>query len=463
MKKIDLIFTAILVPLDYVMIFIAGVAAYHLRIGRVIQEIRPVFYEINLNEYLIIIALVAVVFVLAFAISGLYAIRRRQGFMHEFGRIFIGCSAAMTIIIIVIFFQREYFSSRFIILFGWLFSFFFVSIGRGLVRWIQQILLKRGVGLRSVIMVGPDPVTEELARELHKNPTLGFRVIGRYETFSDDARKELVEKVDDHRVHEIIVGHRGLPNGEMLAIKEFADEHHIGFHYIAGLFEFQSPHVQLSTIADIPVVEVLRTRLDGWGKIWKRLFDIVLSFIGLVIISPLLLLTALLIKIDSQGTVIVRLERVGDKGEKFRLYKFRSMVMNAHSLKKELLKFNDRRDGPLFKIKDDPRVTRVGKVIRKLSLDEWPQLVNVLKGEMSLVGPRPHEPEEVGRYEKWQKKLLSIKPGMTGLAQISGRSELQFKEEARLDIYYIQNWSIGLDVRILIKTPWVVLSARSAS
>ncbi|KKW13915.1 MAG: hypothetical protein UY52_C0035G0008 [Parcubacteria group bacterium GW2011_GWC2_49_9] len=260
-----------------------------------------------------------------------------------------------------------------------------------------------------------------------------------------------------------MVAQRGMPTNEMLPIKECADDYHLGFHYSAGLFEFQSPHIQLETIADVPVVEVLRTRLDGWGKIWKRIFDIVLSFLVMLLLSPIILLVSILIKIDSQGPVIVSLERIGERGKTFKFYKFRSMVKNAHLLKKELLRENDRRDGPLFKIKDDPRVTRVGRLIRKLSLDELPQLWNVFHGDMSLVGPRPHEPEEVQQYERWQRKLLTIKPGMTGLAQISGRSELKFAEEARLDIYYIQNWSIGIDLWILLKTPRVVLSGRTAS
>ncbi|KKW01506.1 MAG: hypothetical protein A2898_02760 [Candidatus Kerfeldbacteria bacterium RIFCSPLOWO2_01_FULL_48_11] len=463
MKKINLIFTALLVPIDYLMIFCAGLGAYYLRVGSFIQEIRPVFFEIDLGEYLTIIAVVGIFFLITFALAGLYSIRRHKGFMHEIGRVFIGCSAALTIIIIVIFFQREFFSSRFIILFGWLFSCVSVMVGRGIIRSIQRILLARGIGLRLVALVGSDPTSEELAGELHKNPSLGFRVAVRYEHFDDDAKKDLHDRVAADRIDDIIVAQRGMPTNEMLPIKECADDYHLGFHYSAGLFEFQSPHIQLETIADVPVVEVLRTRLDGWGKIWKRIFDIVLSFLVMLLLSPIILLVSILIKIDSQGPVIVSLERIGERGKTFKFYKFRSMVKNAHLLKKELLRENDRRDGPLFKIKDDPRVTRVGRLIRKLSLDELPQLWNVFHGDMSLVGPRPHEPEEVQQYERWQRKLLTIKPGMTGLAQISGRSELKFAEEARLDIYYIQNWSIGIDLWILLKTPRVVLSGRTAS
>ena len=139
------------------------------------------------------------------------------------------------------------------------------------------------------------------------------------------------------------------------------------------------------------------------------------------------------------------------------------MIQNAHSFKKNLIQLNERKDGPLFKIKNDPRITRVGRFIRKTSLDELAQLFNVLRGEMSLVGPRPHEPEEVANYKKHHKKLLTIKPGITGMAQISGRSDLVFEEEVKLDIYYIENWSLKLDLQIILKTPFVVLSTKSAS
>jgi lipopolysaccharide/colanic/teichoic acid biosynthesis glycosyltransferase len=150
---------------------------------------------------------------------------------------------------------------------------------------------------------------------------------------------------------------------------------------------------------------------------------------------------------------MVQLKRVGQKGKIFKMYKFRSMVKDAHLMKSEIKNLNERPDGPLFKMKNDPRVTTFGKFLRRTSLDELPQLFNVLAGEMSLVGPRPHEPEEVSEYQRGYRKLLTIKPGITGMAQVSGRSSLLFSEEAKLDIFYIENWSILLDLIILLKTP----------
>jgi lipopolysaccharide/colanic/teichoic acid biosynthesis glycosyltransferase len=186
-----------------------------------------------------------------------------------------------------------------------------------------------------------------------------------------------------------------------------------------------------------------------------------ISALGLIIFAPLFLILVVIIKLDSPGPALVKLERVGQKNKHFMLYKFRSMIPNAACLKKDLMSCNERK-GPLFKMKNDPRVTRFGKIIRQTSLDELPQLFNIFKGEMSLVGPRPHEPQEISRYERAHKQLLTIKPGLTGLAQISGRSELSFDKEAELDIYYIENWSLLLDLQIILMTIPVVLTKKNA-
>ncbi|EKD76628.1 MAG: undecaprenyl-phosphate glucose phosphotransferase [uncultured bacterium] len=226
--------------------------------------------------------------------------------------------------------------------------------------------------------------------------------------------------------------------------------------------------------AGIPLVELQRTSLQGWGRIFKRLTDIVLSSLALLVFLPLMIATALLVKFTSPGPVIYRNRRVGEAGKEFDTLKFRSMkqeycigdqfthTTEALKLEQELIERKSIKSGPLYKIQDDPRVTKLGSFIRKTSLDEFPQFINVLKGEMSLVGPRPHQPREVEKYQAAQKAVLNMKPGVTGLAQISGRSDLSFEEEIRLDSYYTENWSILLDVYILAKTPLILLKKRSA-
>ncbi|MCC7432050.1 sugar transferase [Candidatus Peregrinibacteria bacterium] len=197
----------------------------------------------------------------------------------------------------------------------------------------------------------------------------------------------------------------------------------------------------------------------------KRSFDFIGAICGIILLSPIMIITAILIKLDDpKGTIIFkflddgsRVKRVGQKGRLFNFYKFRSMKPNTHNLRYSELAHLDTRQGtPMVKIKNDPRITKIGSFIRKTSIDELPQLFNVLKGEMSLVGPRPHLPEEVAKYQKHHKFVLTLKPGITGMAQISGRSDLDFEKEVKLDTYYIENWSLLLDLKILIKTILVI-------
>jgi len=193
----------------------------------------------------------------------------------------------------------------------------------------------------------------------------------------------------------------------------------------------------------------------------KKIIDVGGAVLGLVFFSPLYLPITLAVKMESKGPVVVKLDRISG-GRKIKVYKFRSMVDGAHRMKKDLAHLNERRDGPLFKIKNDPRLTRVGRVIRKFRLDEIPQLYNVLKGEMSLVGPRPHEPEEVAAYPEGFRHLPFTKAGVTGFSQVSGASSLPFLKELEIDDYYLKNWSVGFDLKIIAKTLWIIFSDPTA-
>jgi exopolysaccharide biosynthesis polyprenyl glycosylphosphotransferase len=241
---------------------------------------------------------------------------------------------------------------------------------------------------------------------------------------------------------------------------DFCTAHQVGFKYTAELLGGQSSNIGVDLIAGIPIIEVRATRLDGWGKVLKRLFDACVASVGLLLLAPMSIVVGAAITLDSRGPVFVGLERIGARRKRFILYKYRSMVAGAHEMKGELVAQNERNDGPLFKMKDDPRITRVGRFLRRTSIDELPQLWNVLKGDMSLVGPRPHEPQEVSQYETPQKKLLTIRPGITGMAQVSGRTDLTFAEESRIDMLYVEQWSLLLDVIIMLKTPFILIKHR---
>jgi len=215
---------------------------------------------------------------------------------------------------------------------------------------------------------------------------------------------------------------------------------------------------ELRTVAGHSLLHLKETPLNGWWRVLKRVFDLLSTSFLLIILTPLFLLLALLIR----KQVIYSSQRVGRNGKIFIFYKFRSMILNAEQQKESLRAKNHRQDGPFFKVKNDPRVTKLGYWLRRFSLDELPQLWNVLRGDMSLIGPRPHLPEEIKELSPQLKRILSIKPGIIGLAQVNGRSDLSFKEEMRLDLYYLQNWSLSLDAVIFLKGILVVLSGRGA-
>lgn len=197
-------------------------------------------------------------------------------------------------------------------------------------------------------------------------------------------------------------------------------------------------------------------------KISKRMIDIMASVIGLICLSPVLLLLIVLIKLDSKGPVIFKQKRVGFKGREFYMYKFRSMVVNAEELKAKLAAQNEM-SGPMFKMKEDPRVTKIGKFIRKTSLDELPQLINVIKGDMSLVGPRPSLPNEVKEFEPWMLRRLDVKPGLTCFWQVSGRNDIDFEDWMKLDIKYVNEKNFFLDIKLIFKTVLVLFGDKHAS
>lgn len=457
MKKFELFFSALLVPVDYLMIALAAAAAYGLRFTKLVSNIRPIIFTLPFSEYLALTLLIALGWLVIFAIFKLYTITGQKKLIDEIFKIFAACSTSIAAVIIFIFFQRELFSSRFIIIAIWIFSFIFVSLGRIIARKTQRYFYKKNYGTRKVIIVGIDKTSDLIARELTSDKSLGYEVIKKVSNFNELKH----EKIPD----EVIAADASINKYEALELISYCAENHIGFKYAADIFK-PTTNIETGIIAGVPIVELKETKLEGWGRIWKRTFDAAASFFLIILLSPLLIAIAIFIKLDSKGSVFFAYERVGEHGKKFKYFKFRSMAQGSHNLRFDenfQKKYVNLRAGsPMIKLKDDPRITRVGKFIRRCSIDELPELFNVFIGKMSLVGPRPHEVEEVDKYENRHKKVLAIKPGITGLAQISGRSDLSFEEEIKLDTFYIENWSMALDLWILIKTPLVLLKKRKA-
>lgn len=468
--KLRLFFTTILVPVDYAMLAAAAFAAYFLRFASGVVEIRPAVSIIPYNWYFLLSLTVPVAWLLIFAIAGLYKMEERR-FFDDIPKIIFACSTGIMFVIALIFFNREFFASRFVILAAWVFSIIFVMLGRALINFIQYQFKKRGHGAANIVILGSGKIAEILSAEYARNRVLGRKVAATFSVFDETAKNKLKEMRAANGVEELICAGE-LEKSLYNEILHFAEENNLRFRYAADVFSSIFKNLAFATVAGVPLVEVRRTRLDGWAKIYKRIFDVVGSFILIIVFSPVMALVALFIKSDRKNPGPVfwsrlddgnRVKRVGEGGKFFNYFKFRSMRNKTHEMRyRELAELNAREGTPMVKIPNDPRVTAVGNFIRRWSLDELPEFFLVLRGDMSLVGPRPHLPEEVAKYQGHHRKVLSIKPGITGLAQISGRADLAFEEEVGLDNYYIENWSIGMDLYILLKTPFVVLSKKGA-
>jgi len=479
MKKSEFILSLILVPLDYLMIFLAGISAYYLRFSDLASGIRPTQFDFDIASYNLVVLVVGLIWVAIFALYGLYAISSPRKIAQEIWGVIVACSLGLVVLMGYIFFVREMFNSRFIVLAGFLFAIIYLVVIRIIIRFIQRILFHYSIGVRKVILVGAAKTADSLLHEFLTRSNSGYEVVRRVRDFSLDTVHELDEFIKEyesgkieHRgeamIDEIIQADPNMSKIETLRLYDFANDHHLVFKYVADLLGVKVLRTEVSEIAGIPVAEVKRTTLEGWGAIMKRLVDLILSGIIIIILSPILLITMVAIKLNSHGPIFFSrrddgsyVYRVGKGGKPFKYFKFRSMIPETDNMRyKELADKNVRGDGPMVKIKDDPRVTRVGKFIRRWSIDELPELFLVFIGRMSLIGPRPHLPEEVAKYEQHHRKTLTIKPGITGLAQVSGRSDLAFEEEVKLDIYYIENWSLLLDLSILLKTPLAVFKHR---
>lgn len=471
MKKAELIFGAILLPIDYLMLVAAGLTAYYLRFNTAVVDWQEVTYEIPFNQFAAIVLITALVWLVFFAWSGLYKIRGTRRIVEELRKIFLACSTGVLVIIVLFFFERDLFSSRFIILAAFGLALLYVAVARLIVLYIERSLFKRGVGVHNVVIIGYNHVTKIVVNELQNNKSLGFHVKLQFDKFSQEAKEKILKYQERGLIDELILTEPSISKVDSERIYEFCDEHHIDFKYAAALLDAQLSNIAIRPIGGIPIVELKKTRLEGWGRIVKRIFDIIGSLFFIIIGTPIMLVSAVAILIDSGWPLFftrkddgTRVKRVGQNGKLFFYFKFRTMKPGTDSLRytEELQEKNLRKGSPLVKIKDDPRVTRVGKFLRRLSIDELAELFLVLKGDMSLVGPRPHLPEEVAQYQKHQKHVLGIKPGMTGMAQISGRSDLDFDDEVRLDTFYMENWSLWLDIIILLKTPLVLFARRKA-
>lgn len=469
MKRTELAISALLVPLDFCMLVLAAWAAFQLRFLDVVEGIRPVLFELSLGAYLQSAAVVAMVWIVIFAFAGLYVRRATDTWVSEIGRVFFACSAGLVSITVLVFLRGELFSSRFIILAAWVLAMLFVALARLLVRGVQRVVFQYGYGAHRLVVVGDGHVAQEIIQSITEHPELGYRLAA-HVAINEAGLATVQRLAEADEIDELLFAAPEASVSERLQFWECAEDHHLIFRYAPDMLLSPVGQVSITFDLGVPLAEVHETTLQGWGRVVKRAIDIVGALIGLVAFSPFLVVVAIAVVLDSGRPILYRNIRIA-RGKPFAMYKFRSMKQEfctgdayggatAEKLEEQLIAERNVRQGPVPKIVDDPRWTRVGKWIRRLSLDELPQFWNVLEGDMSLVGPRPHVPKEIARYERHHRKVLAVKPGITGLAQVSGRSDLHFEDEVRLDRYYIEHWSVPLDMRILAKTFVAVLRRR---
>ncbi len=468
MKKAELIFNLISVPFDAISLLLASLASFYLR-KHTIDFVGPIVYNLELTEFMLFVYEIIPVLLIIFALLGLYNLTGTRKFVREFGKIIIGVSLGLLLLVILFFFDQSIFPSRFIILVTWILGIIFVMSGRLILRFIQVELFKKGIGLHKLAVIR-GRTSESLAVEaMYKNPENGYEVTSEME-FSEEGMLRLEKLYFNNKLDEILQANASLNDEQNLRLVQFARDKGLKFSFVPNLFEVQSNIIETSDLNGIPVISLKNTPLDGWGKVAKRILDILASFVCLVLTSPLFVIVSLAIKFGSPGKVIYSAPR-GGRGKNFSCYKFRSMYSHlsvgeeyggeeAEKIRKELWQKNDRggADGPFLKIKGDPRVTRIGRFLRKTKLDEIPQFWNVFVGDMSMVGPRAHVLDEVERYRSRYPRMFSIKPGIFGLSQTAQMSwpDLPFEEEIKLNISYIENWSLWLDMKILGKSFWLL-------
>jgi len=452
-----------LVITDALLINIAFAIAYWIRYD--LQWLRAVdpAYVVPFSVYIPFALILTVVLILAYRRQGLYRLRQGVSWFDELTAIINGTTTGIVIMVVLVFVSRPTFYSRLIFFYAGALIVVLLSLSR-LVKniWLRH-LRRRGIGVARAVIVGAGEVGRTVMRTMVAHPDLGYEIVG---FVDDDPAKgttdigrfkglgsldNLAILVQDEAVDEVIITLPWQYHRKIMAIMAQCERENVRARIVPDLFQMTLSRMSINEMAGIPLIGVKQVRVSPFTRFLKRAVDVAFSFTVLILTAPLMALIALAIKMDSPGPVLFRQGRVGQGGKPFTLYKFRSMMIGAEDQKDVLRDLNEA-DGPIFKIKDDPRVTRVGRWLRRFSLDELSQFYNVLRGDMSIIGPRPPLPEEVDQYQPWHMRRLDIAPGITGLWQVSGRSELPFDEMALLDIYYVEHWNPALDLKILVRT-----------
>jgi exopolysaccharide biosynthesis polyprenyl glycosylphosphotransferase len=458
---------------DVVLVNLAFAAAYWVRYD--LQWFRAVdpAYDAPFRAYIPFALVLTVLLMISYKLGGVYDQPRSASWLDEVYALVGGTTTGILIIMAITFWFQPLVYSRLMFIWAGGIIVSLLSLSRLIKRWAWESQMRRGMGVDRVLIVGAGEVGRRLMRNIVAQPELGYQVIG----FVDDDPKKnstdigrfkalggidnLAQVVQEEAIDEVIITLPWMYHRKILGIMRQCEREQVRARIVPDLFQLALSRVDIEDLGGIPIIGVKEVAITGWNLAFKRASDLVLSLAVLIFLSPLLLLISVAIKLDSSGPILFKQVRLGKGGRRFICYKFRSMRQGAEEERPKLTDM-DEVVGPTFKIRHDPRCTRVGKLLRRTSLDELPQFYNVLRGEMSVVGPRPAIPLEVEQYQEWHRRRLEVWPGMTGLWQVSGRSQLTFDEMCLLDIYYLENWSPLLDLKIALKTVPAVLAGRGA-
>jgi exopolysaccharide biosynthesis polyprenyl glycosylphosphotransferase len=468
------IYITSLVIFDAAMTFLAFWLAFYFRFEWFVQYFVP-NATISFERYRFLIYSMPFVWLVIFAFNGLYAKSNLLGGTREYSKVFRSAGEGFLLIVIIVFLEPTLIIARGWLLMTWGGTFLFVAAARFFLRRVVYALRKHGFFLTPAVIVGANQEGRWLAEQLLRWETSGFHLVGFVDkktpaTFPLFHNLTCLGSVDDlgkiieqYNLGEVILASSAFSTRDHLLdiFRRYGVTDKVNIRMSSGLYEILTTSLTVNEFSYVPLVHVNKVRLTGSDNIVKFILDYVLAIASLILLCPFLILIAFLVKTGSPGPVLHRRLVMGLNGKKFYALKFRTMVINGDEvlenypeLKQELASNH--------KLKNDPRVTRMGAFLRRYSLDELPQLFNVLKREMSLVGPRMISPEEVSMYKQFDMNLLTVLPGITGLWQVSGRSDISYDERVHLDMYYIRNWSLWLDLQLLYQTIPAVLKSRGA-
>lgn len=484
MKRSEIFFSVLQVPLDFLLLLAGFIAAYALRdagfvltpqvpgeFGSVVRyglasEILP------FTDYLRYVLYIIPVMIAIFGLTGLYAMRGSLPLSKKAVRVFLGVSVGLFFVLLLFLLRNDFFLPRSTVLYAWAFCTVFVLSGRVIIRGVQVLLRKVGIGVIRLGIVGSEDAATTILLGLLHHPHSLYRLDSRLDSLQVD---KLIRQLNADKLDELIVVNEYYDTEDLIKIRNHCLEHQVSFSFVPSFFTKLQSNYSIRSEFGMPAIEINPTPLDGWGRVLKRIFDIIGSVALIMLFSPVYLIIAIWMLISSPGPLIYKNKRLGKDMEPIFVWKFRSMKVEycdgpgfsgATAFKKYLASNPEaaKEWEETSKLRNDPRISSVGKFLRRTSLDELPQFFNVFGGSLSLVGPRPivrndfHD--EVEKYGEAARILFTVKPGVTGLWQVSGRNDTTFAERIQFDMHYIENWNLWWDLLIMVRTISVFIPKR---